>query len=177
MKRIMLAACLWLMAIITNAQVEVIKHFYVSPDTTSETIFEYAKNHKVKDINNTVIVLWHPYSQMEALEEDENLGDVPISFYLQMQDFTLKNGEEYDNGQALLYIPIAPRNYELTEQNVKAIQAKLRARFVLTDKDADILWKKDKFKVTAHEETELGQKNRYVTFHCLTYPKQYYMDF
>lgn len=177
MKRTILTICLYCITLMASAQMEVIKHIYAFPDTTAESIFQYAKNHNAIDINNTTVELWHPYSQLEAMMEDENIGDIPISFYIQMQDFTLKNGEEYDNGEGLLYIPIAPRNYELTEQSVKAIQGKLRARFILTDKDADILWKKDKFKVTAQEKMVSGQRYIYVTFHCLTYPKQYYMDF
>lgn len=176
MERTMLTMFLWLVAIMASAQVKVLEHIYSLPDTTAETVFEYAKNHNVEDINGKTVILWHPYAEIGVSIGDKYLGIIPVTFLSQQQDFTLKNGEPYDNGKILLYVPIKPNLFELTAQKVDIIRAKLKAPFVLNDKN-DNSWIKDKFKISAKEEWVLGERNIYVTFHCLSYPKQYRYGF
>lgn len=162
---------------IMHAQDEIVEHLCCLPDSTAETIFSYAKEHDIDSINGTTVVLWHPYACIEAKVGDEYLGMVPVSFWVHAQDFTLKNGEAYDNGKSLLYIPVAPATYELTEVNKEIISRKLKAPFVLGQADKVSFWKKDKFKVMAHDEWILGERNMYVTYHCVTYPKRYIFEF
>lgn len=176
MKKTILTICLYIIALIANAQTEILKHIYALPDTTTETIFEYAKNHEMEEINGETVELWHPYAEFGVSIGDKYLGIIPITFLGQSQDFTLKNGDMHDSGKILLYVPVLPGVYELTAQKDEIIRAKLKAPFVLNGND-DNAWKKDKFRVTAKDEWVLGEHNIYVTFHCLTYPKQYKYGF
>lgn len=181
MKRIILTACLWIVAIMASAQVEEIEHLYDKPDTTAETIFQFSQNHKASEVNGKTFQLWHPYSQSDVVLDGQFGYKVPIYFFMLTQDFTFKNGKVYDEGKALLYVPITLHVYELTEQKVEVIEKKIGGKFTFGDMTGDedssyIVWKKDSFEITAREDTTSGKVDTYITFHCTTYPKKYYID-
>ncbi len=177
MKKILSLLLLLLCVCAMQAQEEILEHIYNVPDTTSETIYQYA-NHDIEDINGKQVMLWHPYVLLGASYGDKYLSIVPITLFGQSQDFTLKNGEIYDNGEMLLYVPIGQGIYELTEQKVDAIKAKLKVdSFALSPSRNEYAWKKDIFKIFAREEWILGTHNVYVTFHCTSYPTKYRLGF
>ena len=178
MKKILSLLLLLLCVYPMQAQEEIIGDIYNIPDTTAETIYQYSQNHDIEDIDGKTVVLWHPYVLLGASYGDKYLGVVPITLFGQAQDLILKNGEIYNNGKVLLYVPVGQGVYELTEQKADVIKTKLKVdSFVLSPPRNEYAWKKDTFKISAREEWILGTHNVYVTFHCTSYPTRYKLDF
>lgn len=145
------------------------------PDNTAQRMEQYIETHDVDEMNGDTVTLWNPYFAVGYSFVDDYLGVISRNFYVAAQDVEYKNSEisTYDQ---MLYIPTKPMRYELSSMDEKEIEKKLGYKFALNG-DNWYFWRKDTFTVKAEYIWIVGEKIKKVTFHCISYPKYYDLEF
>lgn len=152
-----------------------ITEFIQSPDGTAQRMEQYIKTHDVDEMNGDTVTLWNIYGAEGYSFVDDYLGVISRNFYVVAQDVEYRNSET-STYSTLLYVPIKPARYELTNMDEKEIEKKLGYKFALNG-DNWAFWRKDKFTVKAEYIWIAGKKIKKVTFHCISYPKYYDLEF
>lgn len=174
MKRLLFALFLSANILPSLAQ-EVITDFPIIPDKSVQIFEDYIQTHFVKEMDGDTVTLANVYSSMGVTVFDKLLGPVPAYRFIVTPQDIIYNDTTYSKADMMIYVPVAPAakgKYELTEQNVSAIEKKLNGKFDLNG-DNFIFRRNDKFVVKARLD---AYGNKVVTFHCISYPKFYILN-
>ena len=169
MKDYLLTMCI-LPCLYSNAQ-EKITSLPAIPEKGRQTFQQYIESHTVSEMNKDTVIIANVYATIGYSYWDNLFGTMSRSFYVVKQDLVYE-GSELKKSNEILYVPVAPAKYERTPAKIDIIKKKIKTNFELNNNN-DYFFRNDKFAVEA--EMFLGEKK--VTFHCLTYPQYYVLDF
>lgn len=140
-------------------------------DRTGQLFSQYISTHTMSEMDGDTVTLVNVYGTIGYSFLDQYIGIVTQTFIVPLQDVVYEDTVPVEY-KPMFYIPIKPGIYELTKYDEKEIEKKLGYKFVLNGTN-DFFVRKDRFIV--HAEYYYGKKK--VTFHCLTYPKRYVLNF
>ncbi len=173
MKKLILLIFVVMFSVSNNAQnvvTDTIKEMPIA-DRTGQLLSQYIDTHTMSEMDGDTVTLVNVYNTIGYSFNDKYLGIVTQTFIVPLQDIVFEDSSvaEY---KEMFYIPMKPGIYELTKFDQQTAEKKLGYKFVLNGNN-NFFVRKDRFVVRA--EYDYGKKK--VTFHCLTYPKRYVLDF
>lgn len=128
MKKDLLVAVIIMLALPSKAQ-EYIKAMPVVPKKGFQTFGQYIETHDVSEMDGDTVTLANVYGTIGYAVMDRYVGRIDRSFFLMMQDAIYEDDKNVDS-KKMLYVPISPSKYELTEINTNVIKKKLKEDFI-----------------------------------------------
>ena len=108
-----------MLALPSKAQ-EYIKAMPVVPKKGFQTFGQYIETHDVSEMDGDTVTLANVYGTIGYAMMDRYVGRIDRSFFLMMQDAIYEDDKNVDS-KKMLYVPISPSKYELTEINTNVL--------------------------------------------------------